>query len=429
MQTTLYTLIVLVILFSCKKDPNYPPEPPVEPLPEFNKIYGGSSNDIGYSVIPTTDGGYLLAGETESRDHGMNGYHGDGDAWVVKLDKSGSMQWQRLLGGSGYDFASCVVADKDGNYIIAGGAISFDGDLSGNNNNIGAWVVKLNGTGNIVWQKVLGESGFDFANSVTVAKDGSYLITGFTSVLDEDVDAWVVKLDPNGSPAWQKIFGGLADDRAYSIAESSDGGYVMAGTSESTDGEFTGNKGDSDAWILKLDGTGTKQWQKTFGGSGYDACHHVCATGDKGYVLAGVTGSNDGDISGNNGSSDGWIIKLDQTGTLKWQKTLGGSAYDNANALAETPDHKIMIAGYTNSNDGDIETNHGKSDAWLVKLDSDGTRLWQKTYGGSGYDLFHSVLVRKDKSIVVAGATDSKDGDVSVNYGGSDGWIFTIPDK
>jgi hypothetical protein len=427
MKRSIYLASITILsLSACKKEDEPPPVPPIDNLPVFNQVYGGSGDDAIHSIIMTSEG-YLVAGESESSDGDVGVTHGNTDAWILKLDKSGNKQWQKVFGGTEYDVANCVVADHEEGYVIVGGSLSFDGDLQGNGGHYGAWAWKIDRAGNVVWGKILGESKFDFANAVTNTKDGGYLVTGFTSTVDEDVDAWVTKLDKSGSVVWQKIFGGIADDKMYAVVENSNGDFLIAGTTESKDDEFAGNHGASDVWILKLGADGTKLWQKVLGGVQDDAANAICATADGGYVIAGLTASNNGDVSENKGSFDAWIIKLDNKGNKKWQRTLGGSDFDNALTLTETKDHDLLIGSYTNSMNGDVQSNHGKSDVWMIRMNQEGGVVSRTTYGGTDTEFPQAVLSRPDKSFVVAGVSRSNNGDVPGNRGGSDGWIFTIP--
>jgi len=293
----------------------------------------------------------------------------------VKLDETGNIQWQKYLGGSDGDGAFSIQQTSDGGYIVAGVAYSNDGDVSGNHGDSDYWIVKLDETGNIQWQKCLGGSREDVAKSIQQTSDGGYIVAGITPSNDGDVsgnhgsaDYWIVKLDETGKIQWQKCLGGSDGDGAFSIQQTSDGGYIVAGVAYSNDGDVSGNHGDSDYWIVKLDETGKIQWQKCLGGSSYDEAYSIQQTSDGGYIVAGYTYSNDGDVSGNHGDFDYWIVKLDETGNIQWQKCFGGSSYDYAQSIQQTSDGGYIVAGWTESNDGDVSGNHGNSDYWIVKL-------------------------------------------------------------
>lgn len=444
-------MLFVSFFFSCHKLKDYFPNPhEPEPMAEFNNVFGGTHDDIAYATVASPDGGYLMVGSTYSNDGDVSGNHGQGDAWVVKLDKSGTKAWQKAYGGSNMDNFRSVTASADGGYLLAGVTQSNDGDVSGNHDNgnvnyFDAWVVKIDKAGTLIWQKTLGGSKSDHPYAITATSDGGYVLAGWTTSNDGDVsgfhggssqDAWVVKLDKDGNTIWGKAFGGTRIDEALSIVNSSDGGYVMAGLTTSNNGDVSGNHGNTgtfDAWVVKLSKEGNLIWQKTLGGTAYDAILSIIRSGDNGYVLAGMTRSNNGDVSGNHGGErDAWVLKLDESGNLIWQKTLGGSGVDMAASIVTNLDGGYTMAGFTSSNNGDVSGKHGASnsyDAWVVKLEKNGTKVWQKALGGSMDDNASSILTRADGSYVMAGVTYSNDGDMSGNHGNSDFWLLTIKDK
>lgn len=225
-----------------------------------------------------------------------------------------------------------------------------------------------------------------------------------------------MRLDADGNLIWQKSLGGSGEDEAYYVQETNDGGFVIVGESESTDGDVTGNHGEGDYWVVKLNASGYFLWQKSFGGSSVDYPRMVKQTGDGGLVIAGWTSSVDGDVTGNKGDTDYWVIKLNESGMLQWQKCLGGSDYDFAYAIDPTADNGFIVTGYTHSSDGDVTGHHGSTDYWLVKLDATGNLMWQKALGGSQYDQSYSVQQAADGSYIVAGLSFSNDGDVTGNH-------------
>ena len=350
---------------SCKRPPNI----------EWQRCLGGSDWESAESVQQTADGGYIVAGRTYSNDGDVSGNHGIDDFWVVKLDASGNMTWQKCLGGSSWDEAYDIQQTADGGYIVAGWAFSNDGDVSGNHGT-DLWVVKLDASGNMAWQRCLGGSGWDIAYSIQQTADDGYIVAGHSRSNDGDVsgnhgidDFWVVKLDASGNMTWQRCLGGSGTDDAYSIQQVADGGYVVAGiTDTNNNGDVSGNHGSFDCWIVKLDRYGNLLWQKCLGGSDEDRAESVQQTADGGYIVAGRTFSNDGDASGNHGERDGWVVKLDASGNRIWQRCLGGSQADEGQSIQQTADGEYLVAGYTCSSDGDVSGNHGSEDFWIVKL-------------------------------------------------------------
>src|SRR5690606_6923074 len=247
---------------------------------------------------------------------------------------------------------------------------------------------KLNSSGGIEWQKSLGGSSEDQAQSIKQTVDNGYVVAGFSSSNDGDVggnqgnyDFWIVKLSPAGALQWQKSLGGSESDTAYDISQTDDGGYLVLGTSSSIDGDVTGNHGFADYWLVKLNANGNMEYQNSYGGSGFDIALKIEATTDGGHILVGNSSSNDGDVTGHQGNGDYWIVKITQTGSLQWQKTLGGSEGDYGNSIRQAPEDGYIVAGSSYSNDGDVTGNHGSGDYWIVKLSQTGNLEWQKSLG------------------------------------------------
>ncbi|WP_319642089.1 right-handed parallel beta-helix repeat-containing protein [Methanovulcanius yangii] len=397
---------------------------------EWQRCLGGSSNEIASSVQQTDDGGYIIAGFTESIDGDVTGNHDSGDivgyndVWVVKLNSAGSIVWQRCLGGEGPDSAKAVKQTSDGGYIVAGATSSVNGDATGNHGGGDVWLVKLDSDGLILWQRCLGGWCSDFARSVQQTSDGGYIITGQTWSNDGDVtgnhgewDAWVVKLNSNGQILWQRCLGGSDIDEAYSIQQTSDGCYIVAGLTFSTDGDMTGNHGNVDAWVGKLDHDGKILWLRCLGGWTGDGAHSIQQTADGGYIVAGRAGL------------DAWVVKLDNTGNIVWQRCLGGTDSDEAYSVQQTSDGSYIVAGMTYSIDGDVTGNHGGKDAWVVKLDNAGNIVWQRCLGGSDTEVYNGacpVQQTSDGGYIVASDSASTDGDVTGNHGGRDFWVVKL---
>ncbi|HXS37791.1 MAG TPA: T9SS type A sorting domain-containing protein [Flavipsychrobacter sp.] len=358
----------------------------------WEEALGGSDVDIAYSIATTTDGGYIAAGTTSSNDGDVKGLHGNEDMWIVRLSSGGAILWQKCLGGSRGDGAYAIQQTTDGGYIVAGTTNSTDGDVTGLHDTTAGyndmWVVKLDDTGAIIWQKCLGGSYSELAYSIQQTKDGGYIVAGFTNSDDGDVaglhsasgvlgDYWIVKLNDTGGIQWQKCLGGSLDDQAYSIQQTKDGGYIIAGMTYSTDGDVTGNRGNGDAWIVKLTDSGNINWERCYGGTSIDVAYSIQQTIDSGYIIAGITRSNDGDVHGNHGDDDYWTIKLASAGGIEWQKCLGGSYVDDASWITQNSDGSYVVIGTTLSVDGEVTGLRDSTftdqdgDIWVVKLDKD----------------------------------------------------------
>jgi len=264
--------------------------------------------------------------------------------------------------------------------------------VSGNHGGQDAWVVKLDDTGHIQWQKSLGGTGTESANSILQTADSGYIITGYASSVDGDVsgdhllsaggpseDLWVMRLDKNGVLQWQKCLGGSQSERGNAIRQTSDGNYIIAGYASSTDGDVTGLHpgvaSAEDAWVIKMDDTGHVLWNKCYGGSDNEGANDLQPAWSGGYVVAGSASSTDGDVKGLRGNSDYWVFKIDGNGNLQWQKCMGGTTWDAASAILPTADSGYAVTGYTCSHNYDVSGYHDhdsmliyNGDWWLVKL-------------------------------------------------------------
>lgn len=404
------------------------------PSIQWQRAFGGSSNEYASGITQTTDGGYIVTGYTFSNNGDVIGNHGDADVWVIKLNPSGIIEWQKTLGGSGEDWARRIRKTNDGGYIIVGRTNSTNGDVSGfHGGNWDCWVIKLDSAGNITWQKALGGSSIDQGYDIQPTLDNGYIVTCGSNSNDGDVtgnhggsDFWVVKLNASGSILWQKSLGGMGNDLGGSIQQTFDGGYIVAGTSNSINGDVTGNNGSDDFWVVRLDSLGNIIWQKSLGGSSIDASQCIKQTTDGGYIVCGYTFSNNGDVSGNHGNYDAWIVKFNSLGTIIWQKTLGGTNNDQVKYIQQTVDGGIILVGNSKSTDGDVSENQGDWDYWVVKLDEIGTIHWQKSLGGSSFDEADCIEQTTDGGYVIAGRTNSNNGNVNGNNGGTDFWIVKL---
>ncbi len=345
--------------------------PPVQ----WQKTFGGSNSDWGYSVQQASDGGYIIAGSTTSFGAG------DFEVYLIKTDSSGNSQWQKTFGGSSDDYGYSVQQTSDGGYIIAGETYSFGYDV---------YLIKTDSNGNSQWQKTFGSSDYDWGNSVQQTSDGGYIITGGTYSFGAGYsDVYLIKTDSNGNSQWQKTFGGSNSDWGYSVQQTSDGGYIIAGATSSF------GAGDFEVYLIKTDSSGISQWQRTFGGSDWDSGNSVQQTSDGGYIIAGGT------YSFGAGNGDVYLIKTDSGGNSQWQKTFGGSYYEWDNSVQQVSDGGYIIAGSTES------FGAGNDDVYLIKTDSGGNSRWQKTFGGSSDDWGYSVQQASDGGYIIAGDTYS----------------------
>jgi len=318
----------------------------------------------GESIQQTNDGGYIAAGFATSADGDVTGQVGGSDYWVVKLNNISNIQWQKNFGGSLSESAFSICQTIDQGYIIGGFSYSNDGNVTGNHSASGSadyWLVKLDSVGNLQWQKCLGGTLQEQLCRVIQTSEGGFFASGYAMSNDSDVtgnhgntDFWAVKLDTVGNIQWQKCYGGSQLEQGFSVTQTSDAGYIIAGGTLSNNGDVSGNHGNEDLWIVKIDTAGTMQWQKCLGGTQQDRAHCINQTFDNGYIVTGKTTSNNGDVSGNHGGGDAWILKTDSTGNIQWQKCFGGTNNEEGNFVIQTLDSGYMIAGFTGSNNGDV---------------------------------------------------------------------------
>lgn len=399
------------------------------PAVQWQNCLGSSGYDAGYSIRQTLDGGYIIAAiSSDSIDGDVGNNNGRSDFWIIKLNSNYTIQWQKNFGGSQDDMPFSIEQTSDRGYVIAGSTASNDGDVTNLKGTIDFWVIKLDSLGNFQWQKTYGGSDAEEARYIQQTSDNGFIVAGLTTSLDGDVvglhdvgfswsDYWVIKLDSIGSLVWAKALGGYYEDYAYCVKQTQDQGYLIVGASQSVDGDVTGNHGNADYWIVKLDSSGNLKWEKSLGGTGYDEARGITETINKSLLITGYSYSIDVDVVGNHGLSDFWTVKLDSYGNVIWTKTYGGSGYDYADGIEGTVDGGYILVGSSGSSDGDVSENNGGSDAWMVKLDSLGNLEWEKVIGGTNGDIVHSVNQTTEGGYIIVGETGSNDIDISGNHG------------
>lgn len=306
---------------------------------DWEKTFGGTGLDYGFSIIATSDGGYALAGGTES--YGA----GNSDMWLVKTDAQGTVEWSQTCGGTAADYSFPILRTSDEGYAIVGRTESYGAGLSD------MWLVKINTLGEIEWNRTYGGVSPDSGDDAIVTSDGGYAIVGGTESYGAGLsDMWLVKTNDLGLVEWNKTYGGISEDRAMAVITASGGGYVIAGLTRSY------GAGNKDIWMVKTDTNGHVEWNQTFGGPANDFADSLIATSDGGYALAGRTESFGA------GSEDMWLVKTNSSGQVEWNQTFGGSEEDAAYSVMETSENEYVLVGRTASQ------GTGNSDLWLLKV-------------------------------------------------------------
>ena len=405
--------------------------------------FGGAGDDTPRSVISTKDGGYAIFGFSNSTDGDLTGKTtAVNDYWLLKTDATGTLLWSRTYGGSKDDRGQAIVETSDGGFAITGYAMSDDGDASNNEGFHDNWILKLDPQGNVEWEQSFGFSGHDHSYDLVETQDGGFFFTGFLDITSARADGytdksytltrhgvgefWGTKLNSNGELQWRRYFGGTNNDRAHAVVNAHDGGYVMAGFSESDDFDISDPRGSYDFWIVKIDSGGQFVWERSFGGSGIDIAQDIARTEDGGYIITGSTISTDGDIAATHGESDVWVIKIDALGNLLWERTYGGSNFEAAESISPTADGGYIIAGNSKSTDQDLSTNAGQNDLWVLKIDPQGQIRWQQAYGGTDLEFGFDALETGDGGILLVGESKSTDLFPLVNKGGTDLIVIKI---
>jgi hypothetical protein len=386
---------------------------------EWQHCYGGTASDECNAIRQTFDSGYILAGYATSDNDDVSGNHAGEDFWVVKITATGAIEWQKSYGGSDNDEAFDVRQTADSGYVVVGSTQSTDGDVSGNHGVEDMWVIKISSSGVLQWQKCLGGSGDDAAQSVGQTNDGGYIVAGSTNSNDGDVtgnhgnyDEWVIKLNSTGSIVWERCYGGSSSDGAASVQQTYDGGYIVGGGTASDDGDVTGNHGAGDIWVLKLSPTNSIEWEKCLGNNGADDGSFAIQTSDSGYIVAGQTWSGGGDVTGYIGlgssGGDGWVVKLSDTGAIQWDRCVYVSGGDYIHAVQQTSEGGYIIAG--------SETPYmARANGIFGKLSGTGVIDWVDTISTSTY--FASAVCTNDGYSIAAGYATQFDVDVSDNHG------------
>jgi hypothetical protein len=419
-----YFYVLLVLFASCKKPVDITHTPKTNPDIIWSKNYGSAQGDMAEAIFKTIDGSLILAGTTGSEDFSIIPGRRSSNFLIMKVDQQGVTQWRKQFGGEAADNAYAIAGSNDGKFFVAGNTNSSSGQVTGYHaasNTQDAWVLKIGEDGNLLWQKALGGFKNDETKGVVATQDGGCIAVGFTNSTDGDLTGmkgglWIVRLSAQGDIEWQKTYG---DALAQSIVGTPDGNFLITGIAIDGSGEFSNNifRGRDDVVVLKVNGEGNIIWSKFLGGSDMDHGKSVIVTKDGGTVICGYSSSMDGDVTGLHynrrvgQNEDMWLVKLDPSGSLVWQKTLGGVYRDRGTSVIETTQGDLVAAGFR------------VTDVYAVRLSKSGATIWEKTFGGTGIDEGKGIVETNDGNFIFLGKSDSKDYDVKSNLGWYDYWF------
>ncbi len=358
-------IIILLILFSFSSTIAY--------ASTWERTYGGTGNESGFGSQQTSDGGYIIAGETDSSGSGMS------DVYLLKTDSNGNILWEKTYGGPNIDQAMGVQETSDNGNIIVGQTRSYGA---------GGWdvyLIKTDTNGNALWTKTYGGTGDDWGNSVQQTSDGGFIIGGKTNSIGAgNYDVYLIRTDSNGNVLWTKTYGGTDEDGAYTVRQTSDGGFIMSGARD----VWTNCR----IYLIKTDANGNVTWERTYGGGYWAWGGDIQQTPDGGYIHGGVIFSNAANI---------YLGKIDGNGNTIWERSFGGTNGEYGGSVQRTPDGGYVVSGFTAS------FGAGGVDVYLVKVDANGNELWEKTYGGTGDDYGSTVQQTSDGGYILSGRTNS----------------------
>lgn len=375
-HTTLLAVPLLaILLFGACGDDNPTDSDGVRRPPAGQQAFGGDNIDIGWSVAATSDGGCVIVGETYSLGIG------NADVYLVKTNSSGKLLWQKTFGAMGRDVGFCVIQLVGGGYVIAGETESFG------HGGTDMYLAKTDGIGNRVWEKTLGGPYGDGARAVAETPDGGFIVAGWTgSFGDGGANVYVVKTDALGNLVWQKVFGGDGDDWAYSVLSTATSDYIIGGYSESF---VSGTGGLADFYLIKINPEGQLVWQHTYGNEFANYGRSMIPAADGGYVMAG------------SGVPGFYLVKADSAGTRQWEAAPVADIFDGGYAVAPGLDDGYVIAGMSSTGSANTQ------DVYLIGTDSLGAKTWERTYGGNLSDRAWSIARAANGGYFVVGETES----------------------
>ncbi|MCG8696763.1 MAG: hypothetical protein MI922_01820 [Bacteroidales bacterium] len=401
------------------------------PFENDGMVIGSSATDESSDIAGTLDGGYVVSGYVLGE---LTEHSGTQDILIAKFDANGDTVWTNVIGTWFQDTEGQVVQLADSSYIHLSSNWA-DGTIDGQFGRFDYWLHFIDKNGNEVSDRRYGGSGKDNVRGITKLNSSTdFMVYGFAESNDSLVkfnygvqDVWILRLNQTGDTLWTAVLGGSNQEEVIKMIQTNDNNLVATVNTNSNDGMIKVNNGLYDAWITKINQTtGDTLWTQVYGGSLNDAANAVVELPDGSLMVLGRTNSADSIIASNNGGYDAWLLKLDASGNLLWNKTLGGSGFDEGVELITTSDGNLMALCNTQSSNGDLNGNLGGQDVWLIKFDYDGNILWKEVYGGLNNDTGAGIIEKKPGTFVISATSESSTKNVPQNYGGSDYWIFEV---
>ncbi|MEK9517330.1 MAG: hypothetical protein VWZ97_04840 [Flavobacteriaceae bacterium] len=401
------------------------------------KLLGGSDEEVAREMIELREGGFAMVGSTKSTDGDFSDrVSNDWDLFLIKMDEQGEVTWKKTYGGSADDFGFSLIETPEGGFVLMGYSNSQDGDVPPTMGYHDNWIIKVDASGGVIWKKSMGYSGHDHAYNVIATTDGGYFLNGFLDVTASNGEGnsgkssqanrhgvgefWCHKIDADGNIQWQRYFGGTNNDRSYDAIQTREGNFLIVGTSESEDVDVKNPKGGYDVWVVMVSPSGDLLWENSYGGSLVDEASKVIEDSNGNFRLIGNTHSGDMDVTDPKGSSDVWQITLDKSGKLISSYNFGGSDFDRGTAISEGQWGELFITGYSRSIDGDIISNQGENDLFLIYSTDPHSNFKTIILGGEGQDFAYDILIRSDGGVTVVGQSFSKNQPFQKNKGKGD---------
>ncbi|OYT13093.1 MAG: hypothetical protein B6I19_06900 [Bacteroidetes bacterium 4572_114] len=418
----------------------------------WQSCFGGSDFDYATDMVEFNNK-YFILGNTFSNDGDISFLHGENDFWLVCTDYQGNMLWERTYGGSDSDGSHRIFSTGEGYFYLLGTSFSSDGNITNDPylDSGDYWILKIDNLGNIIWDKIIGGNAGETLWTGLLTADNGVVVIGQTYSNDGDVsisygmgDTWLVKINSEGELEWDFTIGTDFIDVGQTIIQTSDGGYLVGGSSMlGQGGNITCEPHSSlaDAILTKLDADRNIEWQHCYGGSDHDGIYKIIELSD-GYLFSAFTASDDGDVTGYHGNTDIWIVKIDFFGNIIWEHCFGGSNGEVAHNIFQMNNNEMTIFGQTRSDDGDVSGNHSQSeydhDIWMFSINNEGELIQQQCFGGLGNEavsgLRYGVVNQSENKFIIAAATDyGPSFDVGCTPHGGNGvdrdfWVFEVKD-